>query len=262
MRSPIVTLLTDFGSKDHFAGILKGVILNINPSVEIVDISHNITPYNITEGAIILNQAFSYFPKGTIHIAVIDPGVGTDRKPILVVDKNYFFIGPDNGIFGLVYNRLKEFNVFKITNHLFFLKSISATFHGRDIFAPVAAHLSTGVPPSEMGPEITNYKSLSIPLPSIKSKNINGNIIYIDGFGNLVTNIHRRCIQKIKKESSLKIKIGGKIITKVSPNYQSVSRGNLLALIGSSEMVEIAVREGNACKMLGAKEGDDVLICK
>jgi len=260
MPPTTITLLTDFGYQDHYVGVMKGVILSINPQIKFVDISHNVSPHNVLEGAIILNNAYSYFPRGTIHIAVVDPGVGSDRKAILVAGKDYFFVGPDNGIFGLVCNRLKEFNVFELTNSRFFLKPISATFHGRDIFAPIAAYLSKGVPPAEMSQKIKNYQSLSLPVPIIEGERIKGTVIHMDGFGNLVTNINRGHLKKIGKENSLKVKIGERIITKISPNYQSVNRGKLLALIGSSEMLEISVREGNTWKMLGYKEGDEVLV--
>ena len=258
--TPIITLLTDFGYKDHYVGVMKGVILGINPPARIVDISHNVMPHNIFQGAVTLSIAYPYFPQGTIHVAVVDPDVGSKRKAILVTGKDYSFVGPDNGIFGLVYENLKEFKVLELTNPRFFRNPVSATFHGRDIFAPVAAYLSKGVPPLEMGQEIKDYQKASISFPNIGKKKIRGNIIFIDGFGNSVTNINRSDLEKIGKKNHLKVKIKGKVIPEISQNYQNVQRGDLLALVGSAELLEISVREGSAHKVLGLKEGDEVLV--
>jgi hypothetical protein len=260
MPSTIITLLTDFGYKDHYVGVMKGVILRINPQIKIVDISHNISPHNVLEGAITLSNAFSYFPKGTIHVAVVDPGVGSKRKSIVVSGKDYIFVGPDNGIFGLVYNRLKEFKVYELTNPRFFLNPVSATFHGRDIFAPTAAYLSMGFSPLEVGEEINKYQKISMPVPDIGEKIIKGNIIYFDFFGNAITNINQSHLKIIGRKELLKVKIGEKVIPRISHNYQDVEKGEALALIGSSEFLEISVREGNANKLLGLKEGDEVLV--
>ena len=260
MSSTIITLLTDFGYKDHYVGVMKGVILGINPQIKIVDISHNISPHNILEGAITLSNAFSYFPKGTIHVAVVDPGVGSKRKPIVVSGEKYIFVGPDNGIFGLVYNQLKEFKVYELTNPRLFLNPVSVTFHGRDIFAPAAAYLSKGLSPREVGEEINEYQKVSIPVPHIGEKIIRGNIIYFDFFGNAVTNINRSHLNIIGKKEFLKVKIGEKVIPKIFHHYQEVEKGKPLALIGSSELLEISVREGNASKLLDLKEGDEVIV--
>lgn len=258
--SGVITLLTDFGYKDHYVGAMKGVILNINPEVTIVDISHGISPHKVLEGAIMLSHCYAYFPHGTIHVAVVDPGVGSERKAILVAGKDYLFVGPDNGIFGLVYNQLQDFNVFQLTKSRFFLKSISNTFHGRDIFAPIAAFLSKGVSPSEIGQAIKNYTTLSIPAPSFDKNRIIGNVIYIDGFGNLITNISKLHLKGMGTHDQMRVKIGGRIINKISEHYQGVERGELLALVGSSGLLEISIREGNACKTLGVKEGDEIVI--
>jgi S-adenosyl-L-methionine hydrolase (adenosine-forming) len=259
MTHTIITLLTDFGCSDHYGGAMRGVILGINPDATIVDISHHISSQSIVEGAFLLSSVYPYFPQGTIHLAVVDPGVGSERKPILVKGENFFFIGPDNGIFGVIYDRLKKFSVYELNNTNFFLKPVSATFHGRDIFAPVAAHLSRGVSPLEMGKEIKDFQRLSLPKPMVEGKRIRGKVIYIDSFGNLITNITAHHLKKLEKVP-VKIKIGGTFISGLSRNYYEANKGSLLALIGSSNFLEISAREGSAQKKLKCKAGDDVMV--
>ncbi|MBN2468958.1 MAG: SAM-dependent chlorinase/fluorinase [Deltaproteobacteria bacterium] len=260
--SPPITLLTDFGYKDHYLGVMKGVILTINPSAMIVDISHSVSPHNILEGALILSNAFRYFPEGTIHVAVVDPGVGTERKAIVVSGDGYLFVGPDNGVFGLLYGQFQHFSVFELTNPSFFRSTVSATFQGRDVFAPVAAYLSNGVLPAEMGRETPKYRSLSIPVPIVRKETVTGLIILSDGFGNLLTNIDRYHLQKLGDGKKLRIAVGKNVIAGISPNYQTVGRGELLAVIGSSDLLEISIREGNARETLGLKQGDQVVVCR
>ncbi|WAC06706.1 MAG: SAM-dependent chlorinase/fluorinase [Thermodesulfobacteriota bacterium] len=259
MIHPIITLLTDFGSKDHYVGAMRGVILGINPLATIVDITHHISPQNIVEGAFLLSSVYTYFPQGTIHLAVVDPGVGSKRKPILVKGENFFFIGPDNGIFGLIYDQLKKISVYELTNAHFFLKPVSATFHGRDIFAPVAAYLSRGVSPLEMGKETKNFQRLSLPQPILEKKRIRGKVMYIDSFGNLITNITVNHLKKLENAPG-KIKIRENIISGLSKNYQEAKKGTLLAIIGSSNFLEISVREGSAQKKLKSQKGDDIKV--
>jgi len=259
MTHSIITLLTDFGSKDHYVGAMRGVILGINPHATIVDITHHISPQSIVEGAFLLSSVYTYFPQGTIHLAVVDPGVGSERKPILVKGEKFFFVGPDNGIFGLIYDQLKKISVFELTNAHFFLKPVSATFQGRDIFAPVAAHLSRGVSPLKMGKETKNFQRLSLPQPILEKKKIRGKVMYIDSFGNLITNITVHHLKNLGKAPG-KIKIRETVISGLSKNYQEVKKGTLLAIIGSSNFLEISVREGSAQKKLKSKEGDDVKV--
>ena len=257
MAHSIITLLTDFGTKDHYVGALRGVILSINPEAKLVDISHHISPQNILEGAFLLSNVYSYFPYGTTHLVVVDPGVGTERKPIIVNGETFFFVGPDNGIFGLIYDQLKIYSVFELTNADFFLQPVSETFHGRDIFAPVAAYLSRGVSPPEMGKEIKDFHRLSFPQPWLEKKKIRGKVIYIDSFGNLITNITVNHLKRLEKTPK-KIKIRENVISGLSKNYQEVKKGTLLATIGSSNFLEISVREGSAQKKLKIKEGDAI----
>lgn len=186
MSAKIITLTTDFGTRDGFVGIMKGVILSIAPEVRIVDIGHWVKPQDVLEGQFLLIRAVTYFPKGTIHVAVIDPDVGTARRPIAVERDEMILVGPDNGLFT---PWLDGAAVYHLTNSRYFLDKPSATFHGRDIFAPVAAHLAGGVPPAEMGERIDDPVRLEIPKPKIKKGTIRGEVIHIDYFGNLITNI-------------------------------------------------------------------------
>lgn len=257
MTRRVITLTTDFGSKDAFVGIMKGVILKINPEAEIVDLSHEISPQNIKEAAFLLCSAYHYFPYQTIHVVVVDPGVGTKRRPILAENKDYFFIAPDNGVLGLIYKKKKN-NVYHITNTKYFLPNVSQTFHGRDIFAPVAAYLSLGILPKEMGTKITDYEKGKWPFPKIKDRVLLGKIIYIDHFGNLITNIHRGVFKKFVKDSRFLITIKDIDLKDISPHYLAVPRGEILAIWGSSEYLEICQSMGSAKMALNAKVGETI----
>jgi len=189
----VITLLSDFGTDDHSVAVMKGVILGVNPEVHVVDITHAIALYDIDSGAEILAAAYHYFPKGTIHVAVVDPGVGGDRRGILVATENYFFVGPDNGIFSHVYDDPAFLWVRDLRAVEFFLEKVSSTFHGRDVFAPVAGYLSAGEDPEDFGPVIVNPVKIEIPRSYVRpGGNIEGEIIYVDHFGNLITNIDTR----------------------------------------------------------------------
>lgn len=203
----IIALLTDFGYKDNFVGIMKGVILGINPQVNLVDISHGVKPQSIFEAYFLLKNSYKFFPKGTIFVAVVDPGVGSKRKSILIETNDYFFIGPDNGIFSFLESHEIK-NIVHLTNKEYFLKPVSSTFHGRDIFAPAAGFLSKGVSPEELGTLIKSIKRVEIPKPRIEKDKLVGEIIYIDGFGNLISNISREVFNKFTKGSEFEIAIG------------------------------------------------------
>ncbi|UCE04584.1 MAG: SAM-dependent chlorinase/fluorinase [bacterium] len=252
----IITLLTDFGTTDGFVGTMKGIILSINPEAKIVDISHEIAAHDIEAGAFLLNNCYRYFPKGTIHVAIVDPGVGSERKILAVESDNYFFITPDNQILKYIFHSNETLTVVEVLNKRFFLDSVSHTFHGRDIFAPVAAHLSKGVAINQFGHEITNYDAGEIDEPIITESGIIGKIIYIDKFGNLITNITE---DLISKQISL-IKIGTTTINRLSDSYAEVYTGHPLAIIGSSGYMEIAVRNGNARKQLYLDRGEIITI--
>ncbi len=262
LRSPIITLLTDFGIKDPYVASMKGVILNINPDCQVVDITHQIHPQDITEGAIILAHSFSYFPRGTIHLAVVDPEVGGARNPILIVTEKFFFIGPDNGIFSLALREERMKSAYVLTERRFFLPEISSTFHGRDIFAPVAGHLTLGIPPEAFGRRMDSYKTLKLPDPIIKREHLTGEVIHVDAFGNLITNIDRMTLSQFHQGRPFQIRVKKGIISTLSKGYWEGIKGDPIALFGSWGFLEIAVQEGNAQKRLQMKKGDKVFIEK
>ena len=261
MKRPIITLLTDFGTRDHYVASMKGVILGINPFCTLVDISHHVRPQDIQEGAFLLTHAFSSFPRGTIHLSVVDPGVGGPRKPILIVTSNYFFVGPDNGIFTLALHREKVKRVVHLNNKRYFLPQGSSTFHGRDLFGPVAAHLSLGVRPESFGVEIDAWEELNFNRPEPKAKELAGEIIHIDTFGNLISNIDEQTLLGFTKGRPFSVKAGRVLFPGLKKGYWEGKRGEVIALIGSGGFLEISVREGNAHEKLKVKKTDRVRIC-
>jgi len=260
MRSPIITLLTDFGLKDPYVASMKGVMLSINPQCTLIDITHQVSSHDVREGAFILAQAYSTFPKGTIHLTVVDPGVGSARKPILVVTKNYFFVGPDNGLFTIALKEETVKRVVLLTNQNFFLSEVSATFHGRDIFAPVAAYLSSGVKPKSFGPSIKSWHEISFSGPIMKQGKLVGKIVHVDAFGNLVSNIAQKEFLRFSEARSSLIGVGRRTILGVKKGYWEGKRDEVMALFGSGGFLEISVREGNAQKSLRVKKGDAVIV--
>jgi S-adenosylmethionine hydrolase len=249
MKSTIA-LLTDFGDSP-FPGIIKGVIAKINPRADIIDLTHHISPYNIGEAFLILSSACLYFPCGTIFLTVVDPGVGGKRKPIAVETQNYFWVGPDNGLASGLLNQDKLKLAVHLDRQEYWLTPVSQTFHGRDIFAPVSAWLSLGVPLTTLGSSLKRIKTIKQPEPKVYSHRIRGEIIYIDSFGNLVTNI------KILPLNCQHIKYKNHKIA-IKSAYSRVKPGELLALGGSFGYLEIAVREGSAAAMLDARVGEAV----
>ena len=260
MNKPIITLLTDFGTKDHYVASMKGVILNINPQCLLIDITHQVNPHDIGEGAFILANTYSYFPKGTIHLSVVDPGVGGMRKPILLVTKNYFLVGPDNGLFTLVAQREKAKQVVVLTKKKYFLPKVSSTFHGRDIFAPVAAHLSLGIKPSAFGYEINSLKELRVQKPVMKEGKLVGEILHIDTFGNVVSNIDEGKLFRFIQSRPFVIRAGRKSIFGLKEGYSEGKKGEPIALLGSGGFLEISVRESSAQKTLKLKRGDPIQV--
>ena len=256
----IITLLTDFGTEDSYVGAMKGVILSINPDATIIDISHQIPPQDIIAGAFVLYQAAPFFPKGTVHIAVVDPGVGGKRKPILIETDKYFFVGPDNGIFDIALQNERIRRKIHLTNKNYFLGYISSTFHGRDIFSPVAAYLSLGIDPALFGKKIKTLTSLDVKKPFAKDGKITGRIIHIDRFGNLITNIDEGLLKKVFKNRIFEVEVCDNIIKRFVPSYTNAKQGEPIGLIGSSGLMEIAMREKNASIELGIKRGDVVIV--
>lgn len=258
MRNPIITLLTDFGQRDHYVASMKGVILSVNPRCTLIDITHQIKPHDIMEGAFILTNAYSFFPKGTIHLAVIDPGVGGPRKPILLVTRNYFFIGPDNGVFTFVVKKEGVKKIVALTNSTYFLPHISTTFQGRDLFAPVAGHLSMGVRPDAFGKEIDVWKEIEFRNPKLIRGKLTGEVLHIDHFGNLITNINEQEFFHFTENHPFVIKVGERAIKGLRKGYWEGKKNEAIALIGSGGFLEVSIREGSAQKVLGVKKGDRI----
>lgn len=254
----IITLTTDFGFKDPYAAEMKGVILSINRSTTIIDVTHQIAPQNIMEGALTLSQAYPFFPEETIHVGVVDPGVGGDRRPILIKTDKYFFVGPDNGLFTKILQNEKIEKIIHLTNENYFQTFLSHTFHGRDIFAPVAAHLTLGISINNLGKEIDDPSLLQLPFAMIGKKMVCGSIVYQDSFGNLITNITEEEILSLGNKVSLIVKLNKVIISGVYNTYGDKDAGELIAIIGSMAYLEIACNGGSAANYLNTGEGTTV----
>lgn len=258
---PIITLTTDFGYKDPFAGIMKGIILEANPGVNIIDITHGISKYNIREAALTIGMSYSQFPKRTIHIVVTDPGVGSERRPILVRTENHYFIGPDNGVFSMIYAQNERLDIIHLTAKHYFLPDSSATFHGRDIFAPIAGWLSKGTDPVNFGDTITDYVKFAIPVVSMPTKKaLEGVVLYADHFGNAITNITAKDLNAIREANpagTLKIILKGRQLV-LKEYYSQAEDRDLYALINSLNYLELFVCRGDASKDFDIKVGDAV----
>jgi S-adenosylmethionine hydrolase len=256
---PILTITTDFGTKDGFVGTMKGVIWRICPSAKIADISHEISPQNVLEGAFALWRAYSFFPNKTVHVAVVDPGVGTFRRPIAAHIGNHFFVGPDNGLFTPIFEEAEkkgwEQKVIHLQNEEYFLQEVSQTFHGRDIFAPVAAHLSNGVPLVNLGPTITDPVRLAMPKPEKTSSGWRAHVVVVDNFGNCTTDLPASFLNE---RVNVTLRLCGREVRGLVASYGHKHSNELIALVDSEDFVEIAVVNGNAAKTLSAQVGDIV----
>jgi S-adenosylmethionine hydrolase len=258
-KVPIITLTTDFGLADPYVAEMKAMILGINPNVKIVDITHQVEKFSVKNGAFIIAAAAPYFPRGTIHVVVIDPGVGTKRKPILIETEKDFFIGPDNGVLILAAKNQGIKHVYEITNPKFMSPKVSSTFHGRDIFAPVAAFLSKGIKPSKFGREIREFFTPRFAEIVEEDKKLIGEVIYVDSFGNIITNFTVKYIEDI--EDYVHIELGGKPLKlRLCKAYADVEAQKPLAIIGSHNFLEISINMGNAAQVFGVKVGDPVIL--
>lgn len=262
--SAIVTLTTDFGTDDHYVGTMKGVVLNINPAATLVDISHAIPAYDVLQGALTVAQAYRYFPAGTVHVVVVDPGVGSARRPIMADTGHHRFVAPDNGVLSFVYERESSVTVREITNDQLFLHPVSNTFHGRDIFAPVAAHLSKGINADQVGPVISDYIRLDIPRPRrLDDDRLQGSVLKIDRFGNIVTNLTPEDIARVVGPGhSPCVRIRYTEISEFRQTYAGANRGELFAIIGSMGFLEIAVDQGSAAELLRVSVGDLIEVAR
>jgi S-adenosylmethionine hydrolase len=271
---PVITLTTDFGLDDPFVGIMKGVILNIVPDAQIIDITHNIEPQNITQAALILNATYPWFPRKTVHVVVVDPGVGPGlkakgktkktagpiiRRAMVVQSKFQTFIGPDNGV--LTLGIQPDSRVYEITNKKYFLKNVSNTFHGRDVFAPCAGWIASGIAHAKMGPRVLKPVRLDFPQPLLKETSLHGEIIHIDHFGNLTTNISAELIHEtFPPSATINVQIGKHRIEGLVTGYYQMKDNQPGAIINSWNQLEIFYREDNARKKLKARVGQSVIL--
>jgi S-adenosyl-L-methionine hydrolase (adenosine-forming) len=260
---PIVTLTTDFGTNDHFVGAVKGVILDIAPEAAIVDITHAVQAYDVLDGALAIAQAYSYFPTGTVHMVVVDPGVGTARRPIVASSDGYHFVAPDNGVLSMVYAREERMHVRHVTSEHYFRQPVSNTFHGRDVFAPCAAYLAKMVDSHKFGDEIEDYVKFAAPRPKAAGENrIRAVVLKVDRFGNLITNVTPQDIPALFKEkaSGFKIVVGGKEITEIRSNYAEGTPGEVFGILGSMGYLEIVANRAAAAQLTGVGKGAEVSI--
>lgn len=253
----LITLTTDFGMQDGNVGVMKGVIYGINPQARMVDLSHDIAPQNIHHAAFILARHYRYFPAGTVHLVVVDPGVGSERRALIVQTAEAFFVAPDNGVLTYVVRDVRQAmeHIINISNPQFWLDHISSVFHGRDIFAPVAAHLSLGVPAADFGKEVKDLVTFPIPQVERGKRKLKGRVAHIDRFGNLLTNI---CRQDLPPWRDIKLRVRNREIVGLSRTYADGLERDLIAYIDSSEELAVAVVNGSAQEALGAQVGDEV----
>lgn len=272
--SRFIAMLTDFGQTDIYVGVMKGVIRTIAPDAHFIDITHAIQPQNVRQGAFALLNSYRYFPKGTIFLCVVDPGVGTTRRPIAVNAGNYMFVAPDNGLLTYVLHEIGQHTVTELTEAAYRLPRVSATFHGRDVFAPAVAHLAQGVAPELMGPPVSDVFMLPLPDLRVQERHVSGEIVHIDHFGNIITSIGElRWITADRlalhprfggghsvpvAAGKAAVRIGAHQFDRISRTYDEVPRGELLALVGSSGYLEIAANQGNAAERLDVVMGDPV----
>ena len=260
---PIITLTTDFGLNDHYIGSMKGVILEIVPDAQIVDICHAVQPFDVLDGALTIAQAYNYYPAATVHLVVVDPGVGTERRPILASSDRHHFVAPDNGVLSLIYSREERIHVRHITSDHYFRQPVSKTFHGRDIFAPVAAYLSKRMETDKFGDEITDFVRFNAPTPkSVDGKNLRGVVLKVDRFGNLVTNITPQDAPMLFQLDPLpfKIVVGKREITEIHATYADGTPGEVFGILGSMGYLEIAANRGAAAQLVGSGKGSEVNI--
>jgi len=258
--SRIVTLLTDFGTRDHYVAAVKGVLLSINPTLVLVDITHDVDAHNIKEGAFLLASTFQYFPEHTIHLAVVDPGVGGERRGLAAATKSHLFVGPDNGLFDWVFAVQPALHIVALENVDYRLPRPSTTFHGRDIFAPAAAHLSLGLPLEKLGPPLDYQMRLPERLILQEQEKLQGEIIYTDRFGNLISNIEVPRSESRNPLDNVRVYLGSKQILAGPTTYEQAPLLSPFVLIGGSNLLEVSVREGNAEEITGCSVGTPLVV--
>lgn len=263
MANRLITLTSDFGVNDHYVGTMKGVILSVNPQAQIIDLCNAVQSYDILDGALTISQAYKYFPADTVHVVVVDPGVGTPRRPILVTGEKHIFLAPDNGVLSFVYEREERLSVRHITSEHYFLQPISNTFQGRDVFAAVAGWLSKGVDVSKFGDEITDFARFAAPKPkTVDPRTIKGVVLKVDKFGNLVTNFSEHDVPQLFATPAppFKLTVGKATVTKLARVYADGAAGEVFAIVGSMGYLEISTNRGTASQAVGAGKGAEVTL--
>ena len=259
----VITLTTDFGERDYFVASMKGVILGINNQARIIDVSHNIKPHSIKETAFLLNSCYQYFPDGTIHVVVVDPGVGSSRRGLLVTTSRFFFVAPDNGVLSYIFENEIDVEVRQIENRQFRLDSEGTTFDGRDLFATSAAWLTRGQTPGAYGRLISDYEKLSIHKPEVKKGVLEGHVAYVDHFGNIITNITPddiKLLQEVTKKKDFSLQLGSITVKELKTHYEQGSTETPSALINSNGYIELFLQQKRVSDKLGVKIGDSVHI--
>ncbi len=263
-EAPFITLTTDFGTRDPFVGVMKGVILGIEPRARMIDLTHEIAPQSVVEAALAVGTAYRYFPLWTIHLAVVDPGVGSARRPLLAVTERHYFLAPDNGLLSLVFEREESVRVIHVTAEHYFLQPMSATFHARDVFAPLAGWLARGIDISVFGEEVEDYVRLDLPHPRRVGKEIlEGQVMHVDRFGNATTNITADELESFlsgRAEKDCLVVLKGQRIAGLSRYYAEREEGTLGAVLGSAGYLEIFINQGNAAESWGIRPGDEVAV--
>ena len=262
MSRPIVALLSDFGTKDHYVGTMKGVVLGVCPDATIVDIGHEITPHDVLGAALELAAAYRYFPGGTVFVAVVDPGVGSSRRGIAAEAGDYRFVAPDNGVLTAVFRELRPKRVVELTERKYARATVSKTFEGRDRFAPAAGWLAKGVNLSSLGRSITDAHLIDIPVPQTDAAGVTGVILRLDRFGNLISNIDRATFDRVTRQGAVAVRVEGHDVPRLVQTYADVPAGSVCALFGSTDHLEIAVSGGSAAEQLSLRRGATVSILK
>ena len=260
MARPLVALLSDFGTRDHYAGTMKGVVLSVCPDAALVDITHDIPPHDVLTGAWELAASYRYFPPGTVFLVVVDPGVGSGRRGLAAEAGDFRFVAPDNGVLSAVFRELPPKRVVELTERKYARPTVSRTFEGRDRFAPAAGWLAKGIGLTSLGRPLHDYQHLSLPEPTVDDSAITGAVVRVDRFGNLITNIDHRTFDQFSRGAVIAVTIDGHEVPRIVPTYADSGAGEICALFGSTDHLEIAVNAGSAASVLGLSRGAAVVV--
>ena len=260
MAHPIVVLLSDFGSRDHYAGVMKGVVIGICPDTTLVDLSHDIPPHDVQTAALELAAAYRYFPVGSVFLVVVDPGVGSGRRGLAADIGDYRFVAPDNGVLTAVFHESPPKRVVDLTERRYARPTVSHTFEGRDRFAPAAAWLARGIQLSALGRPVSDYVMIDLPVPDVRAESITGQVIHVDRYGNLVTNIDRKSFERLAQAGTIQIQVGTHVVGRLVATYADIGQGEVCALFGSTDHLEVAANAASAAERLALDRGARVVV--